>query len=270
MNQKGVSQIVSFVLILAIGSIAAVGFFYVYSATTSEVGSELRLEKDTTLSRLKSSLSLFAPLTVRNSSTYYAAVYNSGLSTIRALEAKYVKGSITTTLTIKDKTGQSITVLEPSNVAFIEFASLPTKNGVLLVESPGQSFDFKVFNSDVLEIIEVNSNVSALNSIDSSNVTVSLAGCVASNSFEFDIGMDSTDITNMYVEGYGWGAGKVAYFNVTDVNGDTEVIDSLLTSDRFVFDVSDANVTSQKVTLCVNNFKGNDVVLDLLRLVVVF
>jgi hypothetical protein len=263
--RRGDSQIVSFVLLVAIGAIIAGAFYYLYAGAGAASGGALEDQRLASLSRMKASVTFFAPQSMKNSSNYFGAVYNSGTAVLHGLELNF---SSSGGLSLTDSSGNNLTYLSPGDVGFFSTSTRPVAGDVLMFHST-ETNAFHSFSTGVSRVVLLQGQAS-LNSVDSSYENITSTSCSAGNRYSWYVGVNKSAISGLFLDVYARSTLGVTFVNVTDESG-TGVIDSFDEDwERASYDISNANYAGDTLTLCVNLQKGDGINLDYMRAVVIY
>jgi hypothetical protein len=266
--RRGDSQIVSFVMLVAIGAIIAGAFYYLYAGAGAASGGALEDQRVASLNRMKASVTFFAPQSMKNNSNYFGAVYNSGTAVLHDLNLTLSASGSEKRLALTDSSGSNLTFLSPGDVGFFSTSTRPIAGDLVMFHST-ETNAFHTFSTGVSRVVLLQGQAS-LNSIDESYENVTAENCSASNRYSWYVGVQKSAISGLFVDVYARSTLGATFMNVTDEAG-ADVIDSFGEDwARASYDVSDATYAGDTLTLCVNVPKGNGLNIDYMRAVVLY
>lgn len=267
--RKGQSQMVSFVLLFAIGAIIAVAFYYMYAGSGADVGASLEAQRTASLNRMKSSVTFFAPQSMKNGSSYYGAVYNSGVVSLHSPVLSFSRSGTESELSLTDVSGTNITYLPAGDVGFFSVSERPMEGNLLLFHSDEMNH-FHVFPDDVSRVVLLQSSKSSLNSIDEVYENITTENCTSNTTYSWYVGMPKSDVHYMFMDTYARSTLGATYTELNDLSTEY-VTDSFGTAwTRATYDISDFNYSDDTLEVCVRVTKGRDLELDYLRAVVLY
>ncbi|MBN3037761.1 MAG: hypothetical protein JW834_04930, partial [Candidatus Diapherotrites archaeon] len=261
------TPVVTYGMIIAIGAVVAVAFYFMFAAEPTEAYTEVMFSEMSAEDYLLSSVQLYAPEVVRNDTVYKAVAYNSGSINLNDVTALLVRGDSSFALQMVDKEGDVVSSLPKQSIAFIPVSPFPQAGDVLVV-GVARLHTTKSFQSTPKHVYEFPAMESALADKDFLVVNVSDMECGVNNTFAWTIHIDPSDIVKVYLDGYAWSSGMISYFTVTD--GDETVSDSVSEEVHVTYDVSDFDYSNGVLNACVYLTDGDDLMMDYLEAVVVY
>jgi hypothetical protein len=283
-KDKGQSNVVSFVLLVALGSIVGVSLYFAYAGTAPGLKSQLDMRKQAEARALGSSIALHTPEAVMEEEPYYAVIYNSGNSHLTGLGAYVVRSGVRTNLGITDKDGTVLTTLPIGELGYIKVSEPPQdppQSGETLVVGSEETFTHKTFTRNTKQVRTVDCtgcDDCILDELEEAeDESYDEIAAADTECYTFDVDFTEGVYDELYLDAYVYSSINLTFYEVEYSGAPTALIsDNVsivpahvvydLTSDKPLF------WTTDEVEVCIRN-KGDaddpQLVVDYMRVVVV-